>query len=135
MLVFALAGKTSHEAGDSNWVVAAIVWPFALAVALAHTGLVLRGRQTRRIWPEGGVVLAVTYVLGMLLRAVTGRGIAVGFLVLAALFLALTMLGWRGVVQPGHQPPSLARALTAKSCPASTYSVDSAGAATSASAA
>ena len=99
MLVFALAGKTSHEASDSSWVILAIVWPFALAVALAHTGLVLRGRQTRRIWPEGGVVLAVTYVLGMLLRAVSGRGTAVGFLVVAALFLALTMLGWRSIVQ------------------------------------
>ena len=99
VLVFAFAGKTSHEATASDWVVVAIVWPYALAVALAHVGLVSRGRQTRRIWPEGAVVLAVTYVLGMLLRAVSGRGTAVGFLVVAALFLALTMLGWRSIVQ------------------------------------
>ena len=99
VLVFAFAGKTSHEAGDSDWVVLAIVWPFALGVAVAHAGLVSRGRQTRRIWPEGAVVLAVTYLLGMLLRAVSGRGLAVGFLVVALLFLALTLLGWRGIVQ------------------------------------
>lgn len=99
VLVFAFAGKTAHEAGESGWVVLAIVWPYALAVVLAHAGLLLRGRQTRRVWPEGGVILAVTYVLGMLLRAISGRGIAVGFLVVAVLFLALTMLGWRCIVQ------------------------------------
>jgi FtsH-binding integral membrane protein len=99
VLVFALAGKTSHEASDSDWVVLAIVWPFALAVVLVHAGLVLRERPTRRLWPEGAVVLAVTYLVGMLLRVASGRGIAVAFLIVAVLFLALTMLGWRGLVQ------------------------------------
>ncbi|MDX6326936.1 MAG: hypothetical protein QOK15_3290 [Nocardioidaceae bacterium] len=99
VLVFALAGKSSHESSDSSWVVAAIAWPYALAVGVAHAGLVVRRRPTRRIWPEGGLVLAVTYVLGMILRVVSGRGIAVGFLVVAALFLTLTMLGWRGIAQ------------------------------------
>lgn len=99
VLVFAFAGKTSHEASASDWVVAAIAWPYALSVVLAHAGLLLRGRQPRRIWPEGVVVLAVTYLLGMVLRVLSGRGIAVGFLVVAVLFLALTMLGWRCVVQ------------------------------------
>lgn len=99
VLVFAFAGKTSHEASDSDWVVLAIVWPFALAVVLVHAGLVLRGRQTRRLWPEGAVILAVTYLVGMLLRVASGRGIAVAFLIVAVLFLALTMLGWRGLAQ------------------------------------
>lgn len=99
VLVFASAGKSTHEAGDSNWVVVAIVWPYALAAALAHAGLLIRGRRTWRVWPEGAVVLASTYLLGMCLRVISGRGIAVGFLVVAALFLALIMLGWRGVVQ------------------------------------
>jgi hypothetical protein len=99
VLVFAAAGKSSHEAGESGWVVAAIVWPYAVAVALAHAGLVGIGRRTRRVWPEGGLVLAATYVLGMLLRGLSGRGLAVGFLVVAAVFLTLTMLGWRWIVQ------------------------------------
>ena len=99
VLVFAAAGKSSHEASDSEWVVLAIVWPYALSVVLAHAGLLLRGRLTRRVWPEGVVVLAVTYVLGTLLRAASGRGIAVGFLVVAVVFLALTMLGWRTILR------------------------------------
>jgi hypothetical protein len=98
VLVFATAGKSSHEAGQSEWVVLAIVWPYALSVALAHAGLLMSGRLTRRLWPEGAVVLVVAYVLGTLLRLASGRGIAVGFLVVAVLFLALTLLGWRALL-------------------------------------
>jgi hypothetical protein len=95
VLALALGGKGSHEADASEWVVLAIVWPFAVAAVVAHGWLLWRGRSARGVWPEGVFVLAVTYVLGMLLRGVSGRGLAVGFLVVAALFLALTMLGWR----------------------------------------
>ena len=45
------------------------------------------------------MVLAVTYLLGMTLRAISGRGLALGFLVVAVLFLTSTMLGWRCIVQ------------------------------------
>lgn len=98
--VFALAvgGKSSHDAGDSVWVVLAIAWPFALAAAVAHVALTWRGSPTDRVWPAGVAVAAVTYVLGMLLRSVSDRGLAPGFLVVAALFLAATMLGWRVVM-------------------------------------
>lgn len=98
MLALAVGGQRSHEPGDSGWVVLAIVWPFALAAGLAHVWLALRGRRPRQLWPEGVLVLAVTYGLGMLLRAVSGRGLAPEFLVVAGVFLSLTMLGWRGVV-------------------------------------
>ena len=102
VLAFAFGGKSSHEAGSSDWAVLAIVWPFALAVAVTHAGLVIRGRRTRRVWPEGVVVLAVTYVLGMVLRVLSGRGIEGGFLVVAVLFLAVTMLGWRAILSYAH---------------------------------
>ena len=99
VVIFAALGKTSHEASSSNGVIAAIVWPYALAVVLAHAALLRNGRKTWRVWPEGAVVLAVTYLLGTTLRALSGRGIAVGFLVVAVVFLAVTMLGWRYVVK------------------------------------
>lgn len=99
VLALAVGGKGSHDASESDWVVLVIVWPYAMAAGLAHAWLVARGRRTRLVWPEGAIVLAATYVLGMLLRAVSGRGLAPGFLVVAAVFLAVTMLGWRGVVQ------------------------------------
>ncbi len=104
VVALALGGKNTHEASDSNWVVLAIVWPFALAAGVAHVWLTLQGRRAHRAWPEGAIVVAATYVLGMILRAVSGRGLAPGFLVVAGIFLALTMLGWRGVVRIARGP-------------------------------
>jgi hypothetical protein len=99
VLALAAGGRRSHDPTDPGWVVLAIVWPFALAAGLAHLWLASRGKDTRRVWPEGVIVLAVVYVLGMLLRAASDRGLAPAFLVVAGVFLGLTMLGWRGVVQ------------------------------------
>lgn len=99
VLALAIGGKGSHEAGASDWIVLVIAWPFALAAVVAHAGLVWRGRPTSAVWPGGVVVLAVTYAFGMLLRAASGRGLAPGFLVVALLFLAVTMLGWRLIAQ------------------------------------
>ena len=98
VLALAAGGKNTHDADDSWWVVLVIAWPFALAAVLAHVGWALRGEDVRRVWSGGVAVVAVTYVLGMALRALSGRGLATGFLVVAALFLVVTMLGWRGVV-------------------------------------
>ncbi len=97
VLAFAVAGKGSHEPGAAASVVLAILWPFALAVLVAHAGLARTGRATERLWPAGVVVLATTYALGLVLRVVSGRGIAPAFLVVALVFLGVTMLGWRGV--------------------------------------
>lgn len=99
VLALAVGGKSSHDAGDSVWVVLAIAWPFALAAVVAHGLLAWRGSPALPVWPPGVVVLAVTYVLGMPLRAVSDRGLAPAFLVVAALFLAATMLGWRLVMR------------------------------------
>lgn len=95
VLAFAFGGKSSHEAGDSDWVVMAIAWPFALAALLAHVALAAGRRPTTPLRPAGVVILGTTYVGGMLLRVAEGRGVAPAFLVVAVLFLALTMLGWR----------------------------------------
>lgn len=95
VVAFAFGGKSTHEAGDSNLVVLAIVWPYVLAALLAHAALLARGRPTARTWPEGAGILAVTYVLGMGLRAVSGRGIDGAFLLVAVAFLTFTLLGWR----------------------------------------
>ncbi len=99
VLAFAVAGKGSHEPGAAATVVLAIVWPFALAALAAHAGLYRAGRAGEILWPAGVVVLATTYVLGMVLRVASGRGIAPAFLVVAVVFLAVTMLGWRAVAR------------------------------------
>jgi len=99
VLALALGGKNSHDEAGSLWLVLVIAWPYALASVLAHLWLTLRGRQASRVWPDGAIVLVVTYVLGMALRAASGRGLDPAFLVVAGIFLTLTMLGWRGVLR------------------------------------
>lgn len=99
VLALAFGGKGTHDADESAWVVLVIAWPFALATVLCHAGLTWRRWQPRRVWPEGAIVVTVTYGLGMLLRGLSGRGLAPGFLVVAAIFLVVTMLGWRVAVQ------------------------------------
>lgn len=95
---FALGGRSTHESGGTVSVLLAIAWPFAAAALLAHGLLLLRGQPPVPIWPSGVLVVGLTYVLGMTLRVVSGRGVEGGFPVVAALFLAATMLGWRAVV-------------------------------------
>ena len=58
-----------------------------------------------RLWPSGVTVVGITYVLGMTLRVVSGRGVEGGFPVVAALFLAATMLGWRALVLLARRQP------------------------------
>lgn len=98
VLAFAAGGKSSHEASDSNWVVLEIAWPFLLAALVAHVGLPVASRVPLRVWPDGAIVVATTYAGGMLIRVATGRGIAAGFLIVAVIFLTVTMLGWRALV-------------------------------------
>lgn len=95
LIAFAFGGKSSHEASDSTWVVLAIVWPFVVAAAVGWAGAMWNGMRGLRVWPGGVLILVVTYVLGMALRDVSGRGLAPGFLIVAAVFLTVTMLGWR----------------------------------------
>jgi hypothetical protein len=99
VLALALGGTSSHDEDGSLWLVLVIAWPFASAAVLAHLGLLARGRQAARMWPDGLIVLVATYALGMTLRAVSGRGLDPAFLVVAGAFLTVTMLGWRGVLQ------------------------------------
>ncbi len=98
VLALAIGGRGSHEPGESFLVVLRIAWPFAVAALVAHAVLAWRAMRPSALWPSGVTVLVVTYAGGMALRALSGRGLAPGFLVVAFLFLAATVLGWRVVV-------------------------------------
>ena len=98
LIVFAYAGGQSHEPGEAVSVVLAIVWPFAAAALAGHLALLAAGRRTDRTRWGGLAIVGATYALGMALRALSGRGLAPGFLIVAAIFLAVTMLGWRAAV-------------------------------------
>lgn len=98
VLLFALGGHQSHEAHSSQAVTLRIAWPFLVGALLGWAILVRRSWSARLVWPAGVTVLAATYVIGMVLRLVSGRGISGGFPIVTLVFLAITMLGWRGFV-------------------------------------
>ncbi|GAA1901462.1 DUF3054 domain-containing protein [Lapillicoccus jejuensis] len=95
VLVFAAVGRASHGEQDAVTGVLAVAWPFLAGAAVGWAVARLRGRWPLDVRCDGVLVWASTLVLGMLLRVVSGAGTAPSFVVVAGLFLALTLLGWR----------------------------------------
>ncbi|ARU52661.1 hypothetical protein JOE63_001839 [Cellulosimicrobium cellulans] len=94
VLAFAAGGRASHAADSPLTAVAGIAWPFLAGLAVAW--VVLRAwRRPLVPWPVGVGAWALTWAVGMALRAATGEGLAVPFLVVSALFLLATLVGWR----------------------------------------
>jgi hypothetical protein len=96
VLVFVAFGRLSHDEGITLSGTLGTAWPFLAALVL--------GWLATRTWrnPLGivrpGVVLwACTVVIGMLLRVVSGQGVALAFVIVAAVTLALFLVGWRAL--------------------------------------
>ncbi len=103
VVVFVLVGRRSHDEGSVVLGTLTTAWPFLAGAGLgwlALLGLRANGRDwTAASLPAGASVLAGTVVGGMLLRRLSGTGgTPVSFVVVATTFLALALLGWRGVV-------------------------------------
>ncbi len=96
VIVFVLIGRSSHAEALDPAGIAGTAWPFV--AALAAGWLVSRAwRHPLSIWPTAVVIWAVTVGGGMLLRAVSGQGVELAFVIVAALTLAAFLIGWRGV--------------------------------------
>lgn len=95
VLVFVLIGRGSH---GENVLAGALVtfWPFLAGLVVGWL-LVVALRRPAALWPTGVVVWAATLVLGMVLRVVSSQGIAVSFVIVAAVVLAVFLLGWRAI--------------------------------------
>jgi hypothetical protein len=96
VLAFTLVGIASHD-GSLVAAFGRVVWPFALAAALGWA--VTRAWQDpSRVWPTGVLIWFVTVFGALVLRGVSGQGLAWSFALVTAVFLAITMLGWRTLV-------------------------------------
>lgn len=93
VIVFAAIGRVSHgeDALLGLWTTA---WPFLAALAV--------GWLLTRAWlaPAAPVrtglgVWAITVAGGMLLRAASGQGTALAFIIVAAVTLLVLLVGWR----------------------------------------
>ncbi len=99
VVVFCVTGRLSHAEGILSDLPGLLntIWPFVVALLMAHLALTLRRMRAERMLP-GVLLWAVTVVLGLLLRALSGQGTALPFIIVAALTLGLFLLGWRAVL-------------------------------------
>jgi hypothetical protein len=94
VILFVLIGRASHGEGILGLLVT--LWPFAVGLLVGHVlALVLGQRETRSVRWAGVVVWMSTVVVGMVLRAVSGQGVQLSFVIVTVLVLAALLLGWR----------------------------------------
>ncbi|MFE3796607.1 DUF3054 domain-containing protein [Nocardia tengchongensis] len=109
VLVFCAIGRRSHDEAIAAGLLRTF-WPFgtglllgwviSVAVAAGREGVSAAQRfDGRAVWPSGVIVWLSTLVGGMALRAVSGQGVALSFVIVAATFLALFLIGWRAAVR------------------------------------
>lgn len=96
VLAFTLIGIASHD-GSLVAAFGRVVWPFALAAALGWV-MTRAWQDPARIWPTGVLIWFMTVFGGLMLRGVSGQGLAWSFTLVTAVFLAITLLGWRALV-------------------------------------
>lgn len=94
VLAFALIGRASHAEALTFEGVSRTFMPFLAALLLTWVVLTLRKPALTPL-QQGAVVAGATLVLGMTFRLLIGDGVAWPFIVVAAIFLFTTMIGWR----------------------------------------
>jgi hypothetical protein len=99
VLVFAFAGRLSHDEGLSAAGVLGTAWPFLVGVAGGWLGILLtRWRPLSN--GAAAMMLFKTVVLGIPLRAVVqDAGTPVAFVVTTTVVLAVLFFGWRAVAR------------------------------------
>ncbi|MGV9663354.1 DUF3054 domain-containing protein [Nocardia niigatensis] len=114
VIVFCAIGRRSHDESIGAGLLRTF-WPFGTGLLLGWviTAAVAAGREGlsaarrfdgRAVWPTGVIVWLSTLAAGMLLRVVSGQGIAFSFVLVAATFLALFLIGWRAAAQVLRRP-------------------------------
>lgn len=98
VLVFVGIGRESHREAMSAAELFGTAWPFLVGLAVGWA-IARAWRAPLAMGRTGAPVWLATVVVGLLLRAVTGQGVAVPFLVVATLVLAALLVGWRALVE------------------------------------
>ena len=102
VLALAMAGRSSHGGMNGLADVTRVAWPFLVALAAGWAASALWRRTCPVALDAGVLAWAVTLAGGMTVRWLAGGGVAVTFVLVAGSFLAVTMLGWRALVQRRH---------------------------------
>ena len=97
VLLMVVIGTRNHKTDTGITGILFVAAPFWIAMSLAHLAPLLQ--RTAKADAHVVVVWGYTVVMGMVLRnTVFDRGTAAAFIIVATIFLGITMFGWRAVV-------------------------------------
>lgn len=97
VLIFATAGRRSHDDGTGLVQLGGVAAPFLIGLAVAWA-LVPSVRRDPLSWRSGMAVWVATIVLGLALRRLAwDRGVALSFVIVTALVLGALIVGWRAL--------------------------------------
>jgi chromate transport protein ChrA len=106
VVLFVAIGRREHERDSAIAGLITTAAPFLIALGLAW--LAMRAWRRPTEWRTGVGIWAITLVAGMVLRRlVFDDGTATSFVIVAAVFLALFLIGWRlvlGLVERRYPP-------------------------------
>jgi hypothetical protein len=109
VLAFVVLGRSSHDEGTGITSALNVAAPFLIGLAVGWL-LALGGRRHPFAVRTGATVWVATVVIGVLLRWFAwDRGTALSFVIVAALFLGLFIVGWRVVAAGATRPRSAVR--------------------------
>jgi len=97
VMAFVAIGRSVHDHGINPAGFASTAWPFVVGVGIGWLVVVALGRIGTSL-SDGVIVSVMTVAVGMILRAVSGQGVAFAFILVALGFLGAFMLGGRAVL-------------------------------------
>ena len=104
VLVFVVLGRSSHDEGNGIGSILGVAAPFLIGLAIGW--LVAPAPRARPFAVRSGVqIWLATVLVGVVLRWFAwDRGTAVSFIIVAAVFLGLMIVGWRLVLSGASRP-------------------------------
>ncbi|WP_018156119.1 DUF3054 domain-containing protein [Demetria terragena] len=97
ILLFAIVGRLSHQESVLGAPLTAL--PFLIGAGLGWYVVRSRSGLDADTVGPGLTVWVFTVVIGLVLRAVTGGGIAASFMVVTLVILGILMIGWRAAAE------------------------------------
>lgn len=94
VFVFTAIGRRSHAETLDLLGYANTVWPF-LAGTLIGWLISRNWRSPAQLWPRGVIIWVSTVAFGMLLRAISGQGVQLSFIIVASVATGILLIGWR----------------------------------------
>ena len=94
VVIFAAVGRACHDSAAFGIGLMQTAWPFAAALVVGWVATLAWRRPLAPVRTGLGIWV-ITVAGGMLLRALSGQGTAVAFIIVATLTLGVLLVGWR----------------------------------------